>query len=99
MKLLNGGYENESVGGSLYYNRGSGTCYNGSNNATVSCDFGEVGLSEEAKSMTSRVVWYLGGKHSSTTSNTGEDDYILERGDRVTNTRPLSWLGEIATVK
>ena len=98
MKLLNGGYENESVGGSLYYDRGSGTCYSGSNNGTVSCDFGEVGLSEEAKSMTSRVVWYLGGKDSSTTSNTGEDDYILERGARVTNTRPLSWLGEVGLI-
>ncbi len=98
MKLLNGGYENESVGGSLYYNRGSGTCYSGHNNGTVSCDFGENGLNQEAKSMTSKVVWYLGGKHNSTTSNTGEDDYILERGDRVTNTRPLSWLGEIGLI-
>ena len=98
MKLLNSGYENESVGGSLYYNRGSGTCYSGSNNATASCDFSESGLSDEAKSMTSKVVWYLGGKDSRTTSNTGEDDYILERGDRVTNTRPLSWLGEIGLI-
>ena len=98
MKLLNGGYENESVGGSLYYNIGSGICYNGSNNATVSCDFSESGLSEEAKSMTSKVVWYLGGKDSRTTSNTGEDDYIQERNNQVINTRPLSWLGEIGLI-
>lgn len=98
MKLLNGGYENESVGGSLYYNRGSGTCYSEHNNATVSCDFSESGLSEEAKSMTSKVVWYLGGKDSRTTSNTGEDDYIQERSNQVTNTRPLSWLGEVALI-
>ena len=98
MKLLNGGYENESVGGSLYYNRGSGTCYSGSNNGTVSCDFSESGLSDEAKSMTSKVVWYLGGKASGTTSNTGEDDYIQERSNQVVNTRPLSWLGEVALI-
>ena len=98
MKLLNGGYENESVGGSLYYNRGSGTCYSGSNNATASCDFSESGLSDEAKSMTSKVVWYLGGKDSRTTSNTGEDDYIQERSNQVINTRPLSWLGEVALI-
>ena len=98
MKLLNSGYENEEVGGSLYYNRGSGTCYSGSNNATVSCDFSESGLSEEAKSMTSKVVWYLGGKDNRTTSNTGEDDYIQERSNQVTNTRPLSWLGEVGLI-
>ena len=28
MKLLNGGYDSESVGGSLYWNAKSGTCYN-----------------------------------------------------------------------
>ena len=98
MKLLNGGYEKEEVGGSLYYNRRSGTCYSGSNNGVVSCDFSESGLSDEAKSMTSKVVWYLGGKDSRTTSNTGEDDYILERGNQVTNTRPLSWLGEVGLI-
>ena len=97
MKLLNSGYENEAVGGSLYYNRGSGTCYHGANNGTVSCDFSESGLSEEAKSMTSKVVWYLGGKGDKST-NTGEDDYILERGNQVTNTRPLSWLGEVGLI-
>ena len=26
------------------------------------------------------------------------DDYILERGARVTNTRPLSWLGEVGLI-
>ena len=98
MKLLNGGYENESVGGSLYYNKGSGTCYSGYDNATVSCDFSENGLSDEAKSMTSKVVWYLGSKDSGTTTNTGEDDYILERGNRVTTNRSLSWLGEVGLI-
>ena len=98
MKLLNGGYENESVGGSLYYNRGSGTCYSGYDNATVNCDFSESGLSDEAKSMISKAVWYLGSKDSSTASNTGEDDYIQERSNQVTSNRPLSWLGEVGLI-
>ncbi len=98
MKLLNGGYENEEVGGSLYYNRGSGICYSGHNNGTVSCDFSESGLNEEAKSMFSKVVWYLGGKDARITSNTGEDDYILERGNQVTSNRPLLWLGEVGLI-
>ena len=98
MKLLNSGYENEEVGGSLYYNRGSGICYSGSNNSTVNCDFSNTGLSNEAKSMFSKVIWYLGGKNSDTTSNTGEDDYILERGNQVTSNRPLSWLGEVGLI-
>ena len=34
--LLNPGHESETYGGSLYWNRKSGTCYSGRNNATIS---------------------------------------------------------------
>ena len=44
MKLLNSGYDSESVGGSLYWNAKSGTCYNDTNNATTSCNFTSTGL-------------------------------------------------------
>ncbi len=44
MKLLNSGYDSESVGGSLYWNAGIGECYNGQNNAKGSCDFTSTGL-------------------------------------------------------
>lgn len=47
MKLLNPEHESESVGGSLYYNSKSGTCYNGQNNATTSCDFTSTGIKNE----------------------------------------------------
>lgn len=47
MKLLNPEHESESVGGSLYYNSKSGTCYNGQNNATISCDFTSTGIKNE----------------------------------------------------
>ena len=39
MKLLNSGYDSESVGGSLYWNAKSGTCYHNSDNSTTSCNF------------------------------------------------------------
>ena len=36
MRLLNPGYESESVVGSLYWNNASKTCYNSNNNSTTS---------------------------------------------------------------
>ena len=76
--LLNPGHESESVGGSLYWNSGSGTCYSGSNNATVSCNFSETGLKEEARNMIGDSLWYLGGStYSGTTVSTLYED---ERG-------------------
>lgn len=51
MKLLNPGYENENVGGSLYYNSQSGKCYTGKLNTVDSCDFASVGLKESLKKL------------------------------------------------
>ncbi len=67
MKLLNPGYERESIGGSLYWNKGSGTCYNGQNNATTACDFSKSGLSNDAKRFVSSVLWNTGGNGSEAT--------------------------------
>lgn len=59
MKLLNPGYESESVGGSLYWNQGSGRCYYRYNNY-VDCDFSKTGLNSNAKNMIEDVLWYVG---------------------------------------
>ena len=61
MKLLNPGHNNELVGGSLYYNSQSGTCYNGQNNSTTECDFTNSGLSNDAKEYIIDQTLYLGG--------------------------------------
>ena len=62
MKLLNPGYDSVSVGGSLYYNAKSGTCYNASDNATTSCDFTTTGLKNDTtRNAIESVVWNLGG--------------------------------------
>ena len=65
MKLLNPGYESESVGGSLYWNNKSGTCYSGRNNATNSCDFTSIGINDNLKNMISNVVWNIGSNGGS----------------------------------
>ncbi len=60
MKLLNSGYESESVGGSLYYNGGSGTCYSDRSNTTSSCDFTSSGLKENLKELIGDAIWNTG---------------------------------------
>ena len=60
MKLLNPGYENESVGGSLYWNNESGNCYNGSSDATRNCDFSSNGMKNILKNLIGDVLWNTG---------------------------------------
>jgi len=69
MKLLNPGYEDELVGGSLYWNRGSGNCYNGQSNVTTSCDFCTSGLMANARNMVASSVWNLGSNGSEVNYN------------------------------
>ncbi len=99
MRLLNLGYESESINNSLYWNRESGTCYNGSNNATTACDFSEIGLISDAKSMIGDAKWYT------STSNIGVetlDSYKNERGNMIgiadtgiSITKTTSWIGKV----
>ena len=60
MKLLNPGYESESVGGSLYYNNSSGNCDSSLNNATTSCDFTSSGLKTNLKNLVGNTLWHTG---------------------------------------
>ena len=97
MNLLNSG---------AYYNRTTGTCYNGQNNATQSCDFTQTGLTNEAKEMIGNVKWYL-GSHTTFTVKT-LDMYGYEResasGKQCTQnnnncsdsvTRKPFWIGQV----
>ena len=80
MKLLNPGYESESVGGSLYWNSVSGTCYLSNNNGTIACDFTSTGIKDKLKSLISDAVWNTG----TTTKNSqiASKWYTEERGTR-----------------
>lgn len=109
MKLLNPGYENESVGGSLYFNSENGTCYRDRYNATKSCDFTSTGLKNETtRNMIAETTWNTGGHDDS--SVYPNQIYTYERGENVVIsgttcsgswcndgiTRSVTWTGRVA---
>ena len=101
MKLLNPNYDSETVGGSLYYNSKSGTCYSGSSNATASCNFTSTGIKNATtRNMIAETTYNTGGwNRSDIYSNVM---YEKERGTTIiTNpsdsiTRKTTWAGKIA---
>ena len=103
MKLLNPGYESESVGGSLYYNKSSGSCYNGQSNATTSCDFTSIGIKNDiTKSKIIKINWYFGGASSSGIYSNQAYQYEREN-NAVSNpsdgiTRTTKWNGLIGLI-
>ena len=85
MKLLNPGYESETVGGSLYWNSESGTCYNSTKNGTKACDFTSTGIKDKLKNMIGDAVWNTGSEGTASwNSNSGglaKHFYTYERSD------------------
>ena len=99
MKLLNSGYDSESVGGSLYWNAKSGTCYNNSKNATTSCNFTSTGLKENTKNLIAETTYYTRGHNSSSIYVDAMYDKERVSGTVITGvtpTRTLTWTGKIA---
>ena len=101
MKLLNPGHESESVGGSLYYNSRSGTCYDNSNNATTSCDFTSTGIKNDVtRNMIAEATYNTGGWD--TLDIYSNVMYEKERGTAVISnpsdgiTRKTTWTGKVA---
>ena len=110
MKLLNPGYESETVGGSLYWNNQSGTCYSEANNGTSSCNFTSTGIKEKLKNMLGNAVWNTGANDGITytynniitskfyelerSSSTGK---ICSSGDYCNDTveRTTTWTGKV----
>ena len=95
MKLLNPGYESESVGGSLYWNSGSGTCYNNTSNRTTSCDFTSKGIKDKLKTLISDAVWNTGsqGTNSWTSASGGLAKHFYEY-ERSENTGKICSSGD-----
>ena len=99
MKLLNSGYDSESVGGSLYWNAKSGTCYNGQNNAKTSCNFTSTGLKNpETRNLIAETTYYTRGHNSSSIYVNAMYDKERVSGTVVsaTPTRTLTWTGKVA---
>ena len=95
MKLLNPGHESESVGGSLYYNSKSGTCYSGQDNATTSCNFTSTGIKNDTtRNMIAEATWNLGGWNPPNLFS--NEMYEKERGTTVYSGRSTTWAGKIA---
>ena len=101
MKLLNPGHDSESIGGSLYYNSSSGTCYSGQSNATKSCDFTTTGIKNDiTRNMIASVLWNTGAQNNSVIYSNVM--YEKERGMTTISspsdgiTRTTSWTGKIA---
>ena len=111
MKLLNSGYEGESVGGSLYWNSKSGTCYSNNNNATSSCNFTSTGIKSKLKNLIGNVVWNTGSNgtnsYTSTSKGLAKNIYTYERSANNgkicssgnycndTVTRTTTWTGKV----
>ena len=110
MKLLNPGYESETVGGSLYWNNKIGTCYSASSNYTESCNFTNKGMKEKLKNLIGDAVWNIGSIDERTSTIheiTTQKFYEAERStingkfctssDYCTDTisRTTKWIGKI----
>ena len=97
MKLLNSGYESESVGGSLYWNAKKGVCYKDAPEETIACDFTSIGLKNDTtKNMISETTYYMRGHDSEMVYV--ETMYDKERvsGKLFDNTLSTTWIGKIA---
>ena len=105
MKLLNPGYDNEAFGGSLYWNKGGGSCAFNLNNGTTECDFTSTGLSNKSKDYIIDQTVYLGSGDNHLIYP--DQAYIMERGNSVrtctdaktcndTVERTSSWTGKVA---
>ena len=111
MKLLNPGYESETVGGSLYWNSESGRCYDDENNDTKSCNFTSIGIKDKLKTLISDAVWNTGsqGTNDGTSASGGltRHLYVYERSDNTgkicssgtmcndTVERTTTWTGKV----
>ena len=98
MKMLNAGYASET-GGSLYWNRQSGTCYSETTaDKTETCDMSSIGLKNDiTRNLIAETTYSLLGWNSS--SIYSDQIYNYERTDgKVYNetTRDKSWTGKIA---
>ncbi len=110
MKLLNPGYEIETVGGSLYWNSKTGNCYNGTNNATTTCDFTSTGINDKMKTLIGDAIWNTGTASNISINLRASYFYQYERQDvngkicasgsycNDAITRTTAWTGKVGLI-
>ena len=108
MRLLNPGYENETVNNSLYWNKSAGTVYTGSNNVTTAdVSFANTGLSASEKNLIDTATWYTGandeysyvdGHYTAERGNTGKICTQNNSDCSDTVTRTSSWTGKVGLI-
>ena len=93
----------------LYLNQGSGTCYNGSNNASTTCNFTSTGINSVSRNMIEEVVWNTGAITYASTIPV-ETAYNAERGTTTGKicssgiycndsvTRTTTWQGKVGLI-
>ena len=103
MRLLNSGYESNSINNSLYWNAGSGTCYTTYYDVTMECDFTSSGLKNDlTRGVISKSKWNLGGADG--LSFYADGMYTIERGTNVITSpsegvaRTTSWDGYVGLI-
>ena len=97
MKLLNSGYDSESVGVSLYWNAQNGTCFAEENNAAGSCNFTSTGLKNDTtRNLIAETTYYTRGHNDSKIYVNAMYDKERVSGTVFDNTRTTSWTGKIA---
>ena len=107
MRLLNPGFEGESVNNSLYWNKGTGTVYFGLENATTpDVSFSNTGLTANERSLIDTATWYTGAYDQ---ESYADAHYNAERGNigRIcsggnwcddTVTRTNTWNGKVGLI-
>ena len=102
MKMLNAGYERET-GGSLYWNRQSGTCYSGYSSSnttqtTKTCDMSSIGLKNDiTRNLITETTYSLLGWSSSSIYSDQIYNYERTTGSVYNETtRDKSWTGKVA---
>ena len=81
MKLLNPNdvyIDKPTIGASLYWNRGSGSCYYGQNEVANPCNFTSNGISEEANKKIAKVKWNTGTTETINDFNKINSRYLYE---------------------
>ena len=83
-----------------YWNRTTGNCPYGQNGITTPCDFSQIGLTEDARTMVDNAVWNLGNAEKFDTSTTGlpSDWYVYERDSIVYNGNSSMWIGKVGLI-